>query len=338
MPQLAQHILVERFLSWERIRNRLGRFGHIRRAYPLALLQRHRDTPPYFCHYMAWRLGTWNNERLLERFDHLLGIGEALPGWANEHPMLENPDFSVYWSLLWQLQMAEHLSSVGTAVEWNNPGPDLAVTIDGTRIYVECFVLRKSFGIRLFLQEVLQRLGPDIRLDHDYCLRLDLPQNQGTSQFLNTALSPFLDEDAIHRLRAEAQRRYPVVVCRPASTLVIFIEGTDVSAYDPTIHSSVTGDPEQHLRVILSEALAQKVGANALTSHRPNLVAVNYLLSTDAQVAMTLSGLPPCPSLPDGIDGFAVAPAVGIDDCVTRERLLLLASRERVLNKIGAAP
>lgn len=338
MPQLAQQTLVERFLSWDRVRDRLGRFEHIGRAYPLALLEQHRGTPPYFCHYMAWRLGTWNNEGLLQRFDHLLGVGAALPGWAGERTMLESPDFSVYWSLLWQLQMAEHLLSVGTEVRWNNPGPDLAVTIEGTRIYVECFVLRKSFGIRLFLQELLQHLGPDIKLDHDYCLRLDLPQNQGTNQFLDDALRPFLDEAAIQRLRAEAQTRYPVVVAQPASTLVILLEGANVSAYDPAIHQSVTGDPEQHLRVILSEALTQKAGANALAEHRPNLVAVNYLLSTDAQVALTLRGLPPPPALPEGIDGFAVAPAVGIDGRVTREQLLLLACREPKLYAIGVSP
>lgn len=338
MPQLAQQVFVERFLSWDRVRDRLDRFQHIRRAYPLALLEQHRDTPPYFCHYMAWRLGTWNNEGLLARFDHLLGIGEGLPGWADERTMLQSPDFSVYWSLLWQLQMAEHLLAVGTEVRWNNPGPDLAVTIDGTRIYVECFVFRKSFGIRLFLEDILGRLSPDIRLDHDYCLPFSLPRDRDATEFLDGALRPFLDDAAIQRLRVDAQTRYPVIVAQPASTLVIFLEGADASAYDPTIHQSVTGDPEHHLRVILSEALAQKAGANALAAHRPNLVAVNYLLSTDAQVALTLRGLPPPPSLPEGIDGFAVAPGVGIDGSVAREQLLLLACREPMLYAIGVAP
>lgn len=338
MPQLAQQVFVERFLSWDRVSDRLDRFQRIRRAYPLALLEQHRETPPYFCHYMAWRLGTWNNEGLLARLDHLLGIGEGLPGWADERTMLQSPDFSVYWSLLWQLQMAEHLLAVGTEVRWNNPGPDLAVTIDGTRIYVECFVFRKSFGIRLFLEDILGRLSPDIRLDHDYCLPFSLPRDRDTTQFLDDALRPFLDEAAIQRLRVDAQTRYPVIVAQPASTLVIFLEGADASAYDPTIHQSVTGDPEHHLRVILGEALAQKAGANALAAHRPNLVAVNYLLSTDAQVALTLRGLPPPPSLPEGLDGFAIAPAVGVDGRVTREQLLLLTCREPNLYAIGVAP
>ena len=44
----AQQILVERFLSWERVQERLQHYPAIQRNFPLDLLRRHRVTPPYF--------------------------------------------------------------------------------------------------------------------------------------------------------------------------------------------------------------------------------------------------------------------------------------------------
>src|SRR5262252_5138239 len=143
----AQQVLVERYISWDRVAQRLGRYEAIRRAFPLDLLHRHRATPPYYCHYMAWRLGTWFNESLFARLDELLANAERLQGWSGERGLLENPDFAAFWALVWQLQVAEHLCEVGSEVRWGNPGPDLSVLIDGRRLFVECYVFRKSFGL-----------------------------------------------------------------------------------------------------------------------------------------------------------------------------------------------
>ncbi len=53
MPEPAQRTLVERYLSWDLVSERLTRYEAIRRFFPLDLLRRHQDSPPYFCHYMA---------------------------------------------------------------------------------------------------------------------------------------------------------------------------------------------------------------------------------------------------------------------------------------------
>lgn len=322
----AQKVLVERFVSWDRIAKRLDRYESIRRAFPRDLLERHRNTPPYHCHYMTWRLGTWFNESLFARLNELLARAEGLPGWNRERGLLENPDFAAFWALVWQLQVAEHLCSVGSDVHWGNPGPDLSVMVGGRRLFVECYVFRKSFGVNLFLEEVLGRVGPDIKLDHDYCLPFSLPSDAATEAFLDKALRPFLDEAALVRLRAKARKQHPVVVVRPASTLVINLMGDDMEKYDPRIVPSVTGDPDAHIAVILTEAIGQKAGANQLEVHRPNLVAVNYLLSTDAQLAFNLRGLRPV-VVPESIDGFAVAPGVGIDGRLDRSQLVLVGSK-----------
>ena len=289
---------------------------------------------------MAWRLGTWHGESPFARLDELLGRAEILQGWEDEHTILENPEFAVFWSLVWQLQVAEHLVSVGGGVRWGNPGPDLSVQIDSRRLFVECYVFRKSFGLKLFLEDVLSRVGNDIKLDHDYCLPFSLPSNDATLGFLDTALRPFLDDAGMERLRAQARQRYPVIVVRPASSLIIYLDGDDPAEYDPDAVPSPTGDPERYLEVILREAVTQKTGANSLSQHRPNLVAVNYLLSTDAHVAFHLRGRQTRVDLPESIDGFAVS-LVGIDARLSREQLLLFKTVEphdSILDAVAVAP
>ena len=101
MPQLAQQVLVERFLSWDRVHERLARYEHIGRAYPIELLERHKTFSPYFCHYMAWRLGTWNNEGLIPAIAQEADTGKILMvAWMNRQALEKTAASgeAVYWS------------------------------------------------------------------------------------------------------------------------------------------------------------------------------------------------------------------------------------------------
>ncbi len=102
-----------------------------------------------------------------------------------------------------------------------------------------------------------------------------LPANNERSEFLNRTLSPFLDHGSIQEFRSKALSRYPVVVSAPASTLVIYVDGSDPDRYDPAVLPQKTGRPEEHLAVILREAVRAKAGSNRMAEHRPNLLAVN---------------------------------------------------------------
>ena len=325
MSKPAQQILVERFIKWDRIRERLDRYPAIRTAFPLELLRRHESTPPYFCHYMAWRLGTWvpEAEHLVARFEEVLAHGAGLPGWKGEAHLLEDTEYAVFWSLNWQLQLAEYLSSIGTEVCWGNPGPDLSVVIEGTRVSVEALVFRKSFGLDLFISDILDEVGHDIKTDHDYCLPYALPKK---TEFLDGFLGPFVDPENVVAFRRQAAERYPVVASRHESSLVAYFDGDDTDNFDPTLVPSVTGDTNKHLDVILNEAIRQKAEANSLVSHRPNLVAANYLLSADSHLAFNNSTIRPTIAVAESIDGFAVS-HVGIDERLERRHLFLVESR-----------
>jgi len=65
MREPAQKTLVNRFLNWETVERRAARYPNIAEQFSIERLQRCSDRPPYYCHYMSWRLGTWHDERLL---------------------------------------------------------------------------------------------------------------------------------------------------------------------------------------------------------------------------------------------------------------------------------
>ena len=150
----AQRHFVHRFIDWDRVGCRLESYPAIGRTFPLKILKKYGERPPYYCHYMAWRLGTWWNESLFQRLEELLCCAEALDHWDHEKKSLVNsPEFGEFWSLVWQLQVAEHLCAIGTEVRWGELWTRLSVTVGGNRWYVECYSYHKSFGLFLFLQE-----------------------------------------------------------------------------------------------------------------------------------------------------------------------------------------
>ena len=323
----AQRHFVHRFIDWERVECRLKRYPAIGRTFPLKILKRHEESPPYYCHYMAWRLGSWPRESLLQRLEELLCCAEALDHWDHEKKSLVNsPDFGEFWSLVWQLQVAEHLCAIGTEVSWAKSGPDLSVTVGGERWYVECYSYHKSFGLFLFLQEeLLPKIDPSLCTSYDPCLPFRLPQESDRTVFLDTILSPFLDPSYLTTKKEEAKNEYPVPLYEdPNSSLRVYVRGGDIEVYMPGIISQKVGNEETYLGVALQEVAKAKKKSNCLAKHHPNLVAANCALSIDYQIA---KGSPrtqnsPRPSLDCGpnIDVLAVS-AVGIDERLTRETL-----------------
>ena len=175
----AQRELVHRHLSWRRVKFRLGLYPAIARTIPFNTMWQHRDQPPYYCHYMAWRLGSYNDESPFKRLEMMLRCAESLPNWEHEiKSFVHSTDFASYWSLVWQLQVAKHLCEVGTEVAWlknrDNPAPDFVANVGGKEWYVECYAVRKSFALYLLIEELLQRLDPELCVSYDRCLLFGL--------------------------------------------------------------------------------------------------------------------------------------------------------------------
>lgn len=323
----AQKQLVQKFINWMRVKKRLKKYPAINDAFPLEYLKSCKNKQPYYCHYMSWRLGTWHTESFFERLNELLELSKNLPNWSSEKPLLTSPEFSDFWSLVWQLQVAEYLCDIGTDVKWLKQGPDLSVSIDSEVRYVECYSYRKSFGLLNFIGELLRNVDDSISTSYGYCMPFGLPQNSDRSLFLDHVLTKFKDPCFIKESRQKALERYPVVMWKDSESkngLVIYMEGPDPDAYAPGIVSRGVGDPQNYLEVVLKEALRNKNKSNDLKSHRPNLLVVNYLLSRDAQLATSRANALKLP-IPEiqlnlNIDAFAIS-GLGINDQLDRSKL-----------------
>ena len=330
---------VHQFLDWENVELRLKQFPAIGRAFDLEVMRRRSQQGPYYCHYMAWRLSRWPDESLISRLDQLLSIAEELPGWRFERPLLESAEYAEYWSLVWQLQMAEYLVSIGESVEWSDSGPDLSVEMLGERWFVECYCFRKSFGLLNYIEDILFAIEPSVRVAYDKCMQFSLPSNSERESFLSDVSKPFLNASLVEDAKREALVEYPVVLFdHQDSSLVIYIEGE--GDYMPGRIPNRTGSPSGYLKVALEEAASAKEGRNQLSMHRPNLVAVNFLLSTDFQLARSSAWQRdgyPLPRLPDDIDGLAVG-TVGIDELVKSDSLSIIRGTHPTLACFGATP
>jgi hypothetical protein len=274
-------------------------------------------------------MGTWRTDALLMRIDDLLRVGEALPNWKKEKALLRGRDFADFWSLLWQLQVAEYLQERRCSPSWVGSGPDFEVTTDYGQAYVECYVYRKSFGVEAFLDELVRASCPDAYLLRDHCLPFQIPIEK-RAQTISTFLAPLLDTERLEAKRREALHSYPIVLSTlDGTSLGLVLGSSDTSNYAPDSGATLTGDPDSHLSIALREVVKAKSDSNALESHRPNLLLVNFVLSADAQMAIhrarSLARPPPNTELPDSIDAAAISTA-GIDERLTNAALHLIAS------------
>lgn len=284
---------VHTLINWKCVEQRLEHYSAIGEAFPIDMLRTYEERPPYYCHYMAWRLGTWSvrSEGCLANLDNLLASAAELPNWEHEASALKKPEYGTYWSLLWQLQVAARLGSLGQNVKWGGPagGPDLSVKVDGRRWHVECYAPQKSYSLLQFLQELLSKiLRSSVQTDYRLFSEMSLPKEpKSAAQFLDDKLEPYCD--ASRREEASEGPKDVTVVYGDPCSVEVADEGWETSESDDTVEGrrrpgESEGSPEQHVTTMLREAVSNKEDSNSLRDHHPNVLAVNLLL-TDAEAA-----------------------------------------------------
>ncbi|HHT9113008.1 MAG: hypothetical protein HZA47_09030 [Planctomycetes bacterium] len=291
MTEPAHKILVRKYLDWEKVSNRLSRYEYIGKHYNLKALQDCSEKSPYYCHYLAWRLGTWEYEKSFTFFNELLKHGILLPNW-DKKIKAEDPskryEYEKFFYFLWELQVAKFFSDVkGVSVEWTLSGPDLKISSNGKTFYIECYTFIKSFGIELFIEDLLNRIHPRIRTLHTSCIKFSLPQNADTEKFLNDIFSPYLNPCFIDNKLKKAEKEWPVLLPTPQGidNFYIYVEGNNQAEYISGRLPNASGIPENYLAVCFKEAINAKRNSNELSQHSNVLLAINFLLSTDFQGA-----------------------------------------------------
>src|SRR3970282_938685 len=111
---------------------------------------------------------------------------------SKKNGQLSSCAFGEYWSLLWELQMAYFFFKAGGEVSWLSKGPYFKVKYKNQELFVECTILRKSFEIELFMEEIFNKLGNDIHINHIYFIPFTLPKDKDTNGFLDEIFRPYL--------------------------------------------------------------------------------------------------------------------------------------------------
>ena len=323
----AHQQLVEKYLDWDRVERRLLKHGNIGRRFSVEELREHAP-PPYHCHYLAWRLGTWpenrGSEACFRLFDALIEKCSRLEGWG-ESERLGNPGYEVFWSHLWELQVAEALLRTESVDElvWLPKGPDLQVCINGRRCFVECYVYVKSFGAEQFIQDLLQQVDRRFRVEHMRGTPMTIPSN-GRETFLDQLFRPLLSSGYVEGLREEASRRGRADVDIPdgACNLEAWLENPCVPR--PIDQGNAHPDGMCFVKDVLQKAVMNKAERNALSEHRPNMVCINASLGGDYTVSSNtvlrlherLPDRAVNDAAKDAVDAFAIFGNAGIDSCL----------------------
>jgi len=333
MREPAQKILVHKYIDWQRVEERLIRYKNIGSNYNIAEFKKSADKPPYYCHYLAWRLGTWNNEDFFKYYDQLLGVGAALDNWSSMENLLISPEFPVFWGLLWQLQVAKFFSDIqGVDLVWLTQGPDLKITVQNEHFFVECYTYQKSFGIEEFIGELFGQIHPKLKIDRMPYVQFSLPKNKDRNNFLNELFRPFLDPHFIQEKSNEAQTEYPVMLPVPegSKNFYVYMEGDDPS--NCVSGRNASGDPEEYLILAIREACNNKKNENKLKGMHPNILAVNFLLGGDFEAAedrhLELYGAAISPCLDEAFDGV-LFDFCGIDKTLSPEKIILNIKSEK---------
>lgn len=286
----AHKLLIEKYLDWDKVQARLSHYEHISKLFPLKSMRSCSEKPPYYSHYLAWRMGTWESEDYFNCLNDMIGTVMRIEGWST-NKRLATMEYSDFWSFMWEIQVASYFIEKGCTVKWNSKGPDILVDYEGKKFYVECTVIRKSYALELFIEDLLGQLSPTIRVHHALFHKFSLPQRIEREEFLDALFLQFANTENLAQLLKASQNRSPLILYQSNYTENFFLYIDDATALERDYSAErllmCTGDPDDFLKNISKEAINNKVTANHIYQYRPNLLMINTLLSLDWQVAIS---------------------------------------------------
>lgn len=286
----AHKYLIDKFIDWEKVKKRLYKYHNIGSQYDLELFKECSSKPPFYCHYLALRLGTWENDSYFDFLDNLFFVAKSLPNWESERHLLTNHEFGVFWGLLWQMQIANFFNKIdGVEIQWlkDKSGPDLRAKYKEDDLFIECYSFSKSFIVENFIKEIFGMVSHNIKIGHQLFLNFSLPNSgQKLDSFLDEIFKPYLDAKFIKQKEQEAQDKYPVLlpVPREVNNFHIYLEGTNPDRYTPGILPMGGGNPNAYVNQMVCESIKNKYKSNKLNENHPNILAINFLIGEDLQI------------------------------------------------------
>jgi hypothetical protein len=290
MPSYAA--LVHSLIDWDRVERELNGFRAISSHFPLDAI-RCQINSPFFCHFLLLRLALYRNSALLNNFEELLQLASQFPGWNSEFKNLQDGPYDRYFSMLWQLQVAQFLYASGATLEWNGSWPDLKISYRKKEFFAECYVHYKMLGMESFIMDILNHKDGNLQLTRRYSLAIPEKYRhslQDKACILESLLGPLSDTGYMQSCRQKAGIEWPVEVSSwPTRTrmnefplMSVVLEGSG-ECYRPPEYipgmgaNNAHGDPAKTLKAWLNESAKAKQNSNNLKDHRPNVVFIQFL-------------------------------------------------------------
>ena len=286
-------ILVHEYLQEDLVKDRLSKYKSISKIYKFDDFKKCSNKQPYYCHYLAWRLGRWKDEEWCKYFDGLLENAISLQGWndaRNKKSSIKDSSFEVFWQFLWELQVAKFFTDKGFKVEWlDKSSPDFKITSQSGIFYVECTNYTKSFGTLGFIKELCECVSERIQVLHIPFTPLSLGKTPEEKDILlDRIFDPIIELKKQSFIPKESRVLFSDdLVIR---NFKIYLK--DLFAEEPLeiLGARMSGgNPSDTLQNAITEAIRMKIEndglKNNLSNFHPHLVAINLLLSQDSETA-----------------------------------------------------
>ena len=114
-----------------------------------------------------------------------------------------------------------------------------------------------------------------VQCDYTHFAQVSLPKGSDVGGFLDSHLKPFYRP----AYRDTAQQQYVEVVYDRPGNVRVLVQDWDEEG---DVSNLAAGSPRNHVATMLREAVNNKKGCNKLSENRPNVLAVNLLLTDSA--------------------------------------------------------
>lgn len=277
---------VHKYIDWNRIDRRLKKYKSIGSHWSLDELQGCSEKPPFYCHYISWILSTWEDDQLIEFIDKLLYEASILQNWDDEKGFIKSSEYHIFYGLMWQMQVAVWLKNKQeiSNLKWNKGGgPDLVFEYEGKEYNLECYIKNKSYSDELFVEEVLRLIDSRIKVKHQIFMKHTMKcPNKDDNYFDN--IFKMIDEDFDPNSEKYFKKNPVIIYSSEDDNIVVYFDNGRNHIYDPSVLPPGGGQPESYINQMITESIKDKNDKNKLRHFRPNILAINFLLSSDLQM------------------------------------------------------
>lgn len=232
--------------------------------------------------WLAFRLATYDDDTIFDRFEGLLATAETLPDYFEEISQAGWKEFQTFYARIFELQCFEYLRESGHNVSFkrkkkNEKHPDFILKACSNPKYIECTCINKTQTELQIVEEIIKIFGCKIEIHSILNIRRNNYKNSIASA-IDALIS--LSHDDIYTSQNFADIMHQKTIYKNDDISIIMFGSGE---FEP--QENAHGDPQCTADTMLRELFTAKNTCNDLAVYRPNEIMVNTL-NIDFQIAM----------------------------------------------------